>query len=377
MDLTEIRKEIDGIDRQIVALFEERMKLSSKVAEYKRSVGKPIWDKQREKEKIETLVALTGDEFNQRGIEELFTQIMTISRLYQYQLLAGERQTEENSFQEVEQLPVHSGTRVYFQGVPGAYSEQALEQFFGSDVQRYHVETFKEIMEKVQSGEADYGILPIENSTAGTVGGIYELLMEYENLTIVGQEYVRVQHNLLGVPGSSLETIKKVYSHPQGLLQSAPYLESHAWEQVEVKNTAIAAQKVKTDNDITKAAVASRRAAELYGLDVLEEGINQSHRNETRFIVLANKRFFQRTADKISISFAIPHESGSLYNILAHFIFNGVNMNHIESRPLKGKQWEYRFFIDIDGNLTDSNVKNALHGIASEATEFRIIGNYQ
>lgn len=376
MDLNEIRGEIDVVDKEIVGLFEKRMELASQVAEYKRSVGKPILDKERENQKIEALKAIASNEFNQIGIKELFTQIMSISRLYQYQLLANEDFTLEKSFQCLDKLPVDQNTKVCFQGVPGAYSEQALVQFFGEDVKRFHVTEFKDIMRAVQEGEADYGVLPIENSSAGTVGGIYELLMEYDNLTIVGQEIVKVEHALLGMEGTDLTTIERVYSHPQGLLQCSKFLNQYSWDQIEVPNTAMAAEKIQRDQDVKKAAIASERAAKLYNLQVIQSGINHNPNNATRFIILANQNIYQKDAGKISISFTLPHESGSLYKILAHFIFNNVNMNHIESRPLQNKQWEYRFFIDIDGNLNDSAVRNALHGIRKETTEFRIIGNY-
>ncbi len=376
MDLKEIREDIDRVDREIVQLFEKRMELASKVAEYKRSVGKPILDKERENEKIQALMAIASNRFNEIGIKELFTQIMSISRLYQYQLLANEDFTLEKSFQRLDSLPVDATTKVCFQGVPGAFSEEALIRFFGENVERYHVTEFKDIMRAVQQEEADYGVLPIENSSAGTVGGIYELLMEYNNLTIVGQQIVKVSHALLGTEGTDLSTIERVYSHPQGLLQCAQFLSQYPWDQIELPNTAIAAEKVKRDQDVRKAAIASERAAEIYGLNVIRRAINHNPNNATRFIVLSNRNIYQKDARKISISFTLPHESGSLYKILAHFIFNNVNMNHIESRPLEHKQWEYRFFIDIDGNLNDTNVRNALHGIRQETAEFRIIGNY-
>lgn len=376
MDLKEIRLKIDEVDKEIVDLFERRMELASHVAEYKRSVGKPILDKERETQKIQALQAMVCNDFNQIGIKELFTQIMSISRLYQYQLLANEDFTLEKSFTTVEKLPINEDTKVCFQGVPGAYSEQALVQFFGEDVRRFHVTEFKDIMKAVQEEDADYGILPIENSSAGTVGGIYELLMEYDNLTIVGQEIVKVEHALLGVEGTDLSTIERVYSHPQGLLQCASFLNQYDWDQIGVPNTAIAAEKIQNDKDVRKAAIASERCGTLYNLNVIQSCINQNPNNATRFIILANKNIYRKDAEKISISFTLPHESGSLYKILAHFIFNNVNMNHIESRPLQNKQWEYRFFVDIDGNLNDTAVRNALHGIRQETMEFRIIGNY-
>ena len=231
-------------------------------------------------------------------------------------------------------------------------------------------------MEEVASGKADYAVLPIENSTEGIVTDIYDLLTEYQ-LYIVGEQGMKVEHVLLGIPGSSLEEIKTVYSHPQALAQCKKYLESHPdWKAVKTENTAGAAKKIHEELDRTQAAIASRAAGELYGLSVMAENICYNEENVTRFIIVSAHPVYEKSAAKISVSFELPHESGTLYHMLSHFIYNGLSMTKIESRPITGKKWEYRFFVDFEGNLEDPAVKNALRGLEAEANRMRVLGNY-
>lgn len=375
LDLQECRKKLDEIDREIVSLFEERMAVCGDVAEYKIGTGKPVYDGEREKQKIAAVRELAHSDFNKESVQELFTQLMAMSRRYQYGLLAAHGKTAPLGFTEVEQLK-KEGARVVFQGVEGAYSHAAVRQFFGTDGNAYHVAEFEDTMKEVESGRADYAVLPIENSTAGFVISNYDLLAKYENY-IVGEVYVPVDHMLLGLKDAGLSDIRRIYSHPQGLMQCSDYLNANkAWQQVSVLNTAAAAKKVMEDGDKSQAAVASRIAGELYGLKELAQGINNVKNNTTRFIILAREPVYEKRAGKISVCFEIPHVSGSLYNILGNFIFNGVNMIMIESRPIPEKNFEYRFFVDIEGNLGDASVQNALTGIRAEASVLKILGNY-
>ena len=205
---------------------------------------------------------------------------------------------------------------------------------------------------------------------------IYDLLTEYE-LSIVGEQIIRPEHVLLGLSDAELEDIRQVCSHPQALSQCGKYLESHPdWKKKEMENTAGSAKKIKEDNDKTQAAIASRQAGELYGLKILAENICYNGQNATRFVIVSKKPIYVKDAHKISIFFELPHESGTLYNMLSHIIYNGLNMTKIESRPITGKNWQYRFFVDFEGNLKDSAVKNALRGIEAEADRMRILGNY-
>lgn len=373
--LPDIREEIDRIDKEIVKLFQERMDCSKEVAEYKKATNTAIYDRKREEEKKAALCDYVEDEYIKKTVSELFSQIMSLSRKYQYHNLEQRDRYIENYFQRVPKLEMYDDTRVVHQGVPGAYSQKALLQFFGEGIDHYHVKTFKEVALALNNGDADYGVLPIENSSAGNVDGIYDILLE-NDVCIVGEEIIKIDHALLGVPGSKLEDIKVVYSHPQALMQCKKYLAKSSAKKISLNNTAEAAKKVKEDGDKTQAAIAGEWVADMYGLDILDKKLNHEENNSTRFVIISKKRQYTEDAQKISISFALPHETGTLYNILSHFIFNDLSMTNIESVPLPNRQWEYRFFIDLTGNLNSSSVKNALKGIREEVTDFKILGNY-
>ena len=374
-NLQQYRNQLDVIDEQIVSLFEERMAISEAVAEDKIKSGKPVLDRKREQEKLSTLSSLTGTEFNKRSITELYTQIMAISRKRQYQMLGEADQIHGQSFIEVDSL-IDGRTRVAYQGAPGAYSEMAMRKFFGNDIDSIHVDTFRDAMISIEDGAADYAVLPIENSSAGIVSENYDLLSEFENY-IVGEEIIPIRHCLMGVEGATEATIRTVYSHPQSLMQSERYLNTHPeWERVGMQNNAYAAQKVARDQDITKAAIASIYAAEVNGLQVIRRGVNDNNGNSTRFIVITNRKVFLRSAKKISIVAEMLHESGSLYKALSHFIYNNINMVKIESRPVKDRSFEYRFFIDFEGNLHEPAVRSALRGLRDDTRSLKVLGNY-
>lgn len=374
IDLMECRREIDEIDSQILELFERRMHVSEEVANYKINTGRQVFDSQREKEKLAALGEMAHGDFNAFCVQELFQQIMSISRKRQYQLMNEKGLAKEQKFTMVDHLPLKD-VSVVFQGVEGAYSYAAMRAYFPSEIQSCHVKTFRDAMEAVASGKADYAVLPIENSTEGMVTAVYDLLTEYE-LYIVGEQGVRVNHVLLALPGVKMEDIKTVYSHEQALAQCKGYLEKHPWETVKTKNTAGAAKKLSELQDCTQAVIASRAAGELYGLNILAENICGNELNMTRFIIVGSKPVYEKDAAKISVSFELPHESGTLYNMLSHFIFNGLSMTKIESRPIPGNNWEYRFFVDFIGSLSEPAVQNALQGLKSEANNTRILGNY-
>lgn len=375
MDLLTLRGQLDEIDAQIVKLYEERMEISSRVADYKIETGKKVFDKTREEEKLQKVRELTHNEFNAHGVQELFEQIMSASRKLQYSKLSEAGALGRLPFIGVDSLDA-GRARVVFQGAEGSYSQMAMMQYFGENVNSFHVDTFRDAMCAIEEGSADFAVLPIENSTAGIVNEIYDLLVEFENY-IVGEQIIRIEHCLMGVPGTDLSKIRTVYSHPQSLMQSARYLSAHEnWQQISIQNNAFAARKVSEEKDVTQAAIASEKAAKIYGLDILKRGVNQSETNSTRFIIVTNQKIFLKDAKKISICLEVPHESGSLYHMLSHFIYNNLNMTKIESRPIEDRNWEYRFFIDFEGNLADGAVKNSLRGLRDEARNMKILGNY-
>ncbi len=373
--LLELRDKLDVIDEQIVKLYEERMAICEEVGNIKIDAGRKIFDKQREKEKLATVTANSKNDFHKKGITELFEQLMSMSRKLQYQLLTKKGALGRLPFIGVDSLDV-DGARIVFQGTEGAYSQAAMEKYFGSDINSFHVQTFRDAMEAIEEGSADFAVLPIENSSAGAVNEVYDLLMEFENY-IVGEVFLPIDHTLAGLPGAKLSDIERVYSHPQALMQSAKFLDDHRdWQQISVANTAVAAKKVLEDQVPTKAAICSAYAAEFYGLEVLEEKINHNSKNATRFIVVTNQKIFLKDATKISICLEAAHESGSLYHLLSHFIYNDLNMVKIESRPIEGRNWEYCFFIDFEGNMADGAVKNTIRGLREEARNLKILGNY-
>ena len=375
MDLSILRDQLDDIDEQIVKLYEKRMSVCEQVAEYKIETGKRVLDKEREEAKLAKLKALTTDSFNEKGVEELFEQIMCMSRKLQYKKLSEKGALSRLSFIEVDDIDTEHA-RVVFQGAEGAYSQMAMLTYFGEGVDCFHVDTFRDAMSALDEGSADYAVLPIENSTAGAVAQIYDLLVEFENY-IVDEQIIKIEHCLLGLPGTKLSDVKTVYSHPQSLMQSARFLNMHSdWKQISMQNNAFAAKKVVDDNDKTQAAIASEQAANIYGLDILQKGVNQSGSNSTRFIIVTNQKVFKKNADKISICLEVPHSSGSLYHMLSHFIYNDLNMSRIESRPIEDRNWEYRFFIEFEGNLADPAVKNALRGLREEARSLKVLGCY-
>ena len=371
IDLAKSRESIDRIDKQIVELFEERMKVAGDVAEYKKNTGKKVFDPEREAQKLETLGAMASTGFNERAIQELFSQIMSISRKYQYTLLSGQNER----FEELPGLPRTADTKVCFFGAPGSYSEQAMAECFGMEVSSFPAATFKEVMEAVQSGNADFGVLPIENTTTGGITDSYDLLMEYDNY-LVGEHVVKIEHALLGVPGAKIEDLCKVYSHAQGLSQCRKFFDEHPEiRPVGSGSTSASAKKVMEAGDKTVAAIASKRAAVIYGLEILAECLNTEDVNSTRFIIVTNKKQYLPKANKISICFELPHESGSLYKMLSHIMYNNLNMTKIESRPIPGRSFEYRFFVDFEGKITDAAVRNTLNGIREEASRLKILGN--
>lgn len=373
--LEELRVRLDEIDDQIVNLYEQRMEICAHVGEYKIQTGKKVLDRQREKEKLENVAGKASNPFNKKGVTELYEQLMSMSRKLQYEQLVKAGALGRLPFIQVDSLDADQA-RVVFPGTEGAYSEAAMKRYFGENCNSFYVRTFRDAMEAIEDGAADFAVLPIENSTAGAVDEMYDLLVEFENY-IVGETVIPIRHTLSGLPGASLKDVKTVYSKGVALMQATHFLDAHSsWQRINVANTAIAAKKVVEDQDPSQAAVCSAYAAKVHGLQVLVDNINDNEHNSTRFIVVTNQKIFLKHASKISICLEVSHESGSLYRVLSHFIYNDLNMTKIESRPIEGRDWEYRFFIDFEGNMADGAVKNAIRGLREECRNLRILGNY-
>lgn len=365
-DLKVYRREIDEIDNALIPLFERRMEIARKVAAYKRAHSMPVLQSAREEEVLQKAENALRDPEYAPQARQLMRSLMEISRAAQHRDLAGEEMSGAPC------KPDFSG-RLGYPGVAGSFSEQALVEFFGREGMAYP--DFEDVFEALSRDEIDYAILPIENSSTGSVAKNYDLLDTY-GFFIVGEHTLKISQNLVGLNGASLESVQKVYSHVQGIEQSAKFLGQHRdWETVHFLNTSISAKMVAESGDPTKAAIASRRAAELYGLKILASDIQDSKTNTTRFMVVA-KRLMEAEGNKISISFTLDNESGTLHNVLRHFSQGHINMVKIESRPIPGELWNYRFYLDFDGSLRAPEVAALLESLLRETKAFRLLGAY-
>ncbi|MBI4481914.1 MAG: prephenate dehydratase [Acidobacteria bacterium] len=263
-----------------------------------------------------------------------------------------------------------------YQGEPGSYSEMALLEFFRGQVRPVPRATFDEVFEQVSRGDAGYGIVPIENSLAGSIHRNYDLLLRHE-LTILGEHHLKVEHYLIGHPGVDLGQIRKVYSHPQALAQCEQYLARlGALEIIPTYDTAGSVKYIKEHGIREGAAVASRRAAEIYQMKILAEGIEDQLQNYTRFLILARENPRPQEGNKTSIVFSVENRPGSLFRALSAFALRDIDLYKIESRPLQGKPWEYFFYLDFQGNPAEPNCRNALSHLGEMTTFLKVLGSY-
>ncbi len=267
--------------------------------------------------------------------------------------------------------------KVGFQGVSGSFSEEALFNYFANDIETIAFHTFEDVFIGVEKGDILYGILPIENSSTGAISDVYDLLNQY-NLYIVGEKYIKVRHNLLGVKNSQLSDIKEVYSHPQAFEQSKDYLNQFTnWKLIPYYNTAKSAEYISQLNNKEIAAIGSRKASELYHLNLLAENINSNKKNTTRFVVVGSSLEINQDFNKISMVISTHHKAGALFHVLKNFAENKLNLLKIESRPIKHTPWEYYFYIDFEGHLEDPIVKDAIAHLEKDCTHFKLLGHYK
>lgn len=378
-ELKELRREIDAVDRQMVELFRRRMDVTRRVGEYKAAHGLPVLDQERERAVLTEKGELAGEELRPAVIK-LYQTIMALSRRQQRDLM-GEGADNPGLRRYLDALarvrmPVEN-PRVVYQGVPGAYSEQACVNVFGESVAAEGLDQFEDCFRALKEGRADYAVLPIENSSTGAIRQIYDLLTQYE-CHLVGETTVKVEHCLMAPRGATLDTITHVYSHEQGLFQCEQYLNTHPdWERVPQADTAGSARMVAAGGDVTKAAICSQRAAALYGLTVLARGINHNSHNTTRFVVVSPAPELRPGADKVSTLFVLPHQAGSLNEVLTVLAVHGLNMVKLESRPIPERSWEYMFFLEFTGSLTDPAAADAIHELAQTTGDFRVLGNFK
>ena len=377
-ELNGLREAIDALDARITEFFLQRMELTRRVGEYKRAHGIPVLDPQREREVLAQKTALVADPALRDDVAALYEAIMGISRRQQRRLVneAGNQDYARIRGALDEARPPLEHPRVLYQGEPGAYADEAAARFFGEDLPRSHVGTWEEVFQALQRGEADYGVVPIENSSTGSINQVYDLLAQYGH-SIVGEQTVKVDHCLAAPAGARLDGVTTVYSHEQGLLQCAGFLKGRGWTCVPRLNTAESAQFVARSGSPGQAAICSPRAARLYSLEILAEHISDSDSNDTRFVVVSPVMERRSGSDKVSILFRLPHRAGSLQELLTIFAVNGLNLLKLESRPIPCRSWEYRFFADFSGDLTAPGMDGALLELFQTAEQLRVLGNYR
>ena len=381
-DLSEIRESINEVDQSLAQLFEKRMELVALVAEYKIENDIPILNSEREKQVIDRALESLRDKSLSREMEIFFNELMAISREYQSRYIDGKFVAQTRGSDEAWGINALASRetknlKIGFQGVEGSFSEEALLNYFGREAMTSSFRFFEDVFMAIDRGDVDYGILPVENSSTGSVNEVYDLLRKY-GCHINGEIVLKVKQNLLGVKGASMEDIKEVYSHSQGFQQSAEFFKEHpSWKLIPYHNTALGAKLVSEAGDISRAAVASERAAAIYGLDILKENLNFNSKNYTRFVIVGKDLELDESSDKISVVLTVRHKAGSLCDVLRLFSQEGLNLLKIESRPIMDKSWEYFFHLDFEGNLQDPHVSRIMEEIRSRTTYFKILGNYR
>jgi chorismate mutase/prephenate dehydratase len=366
--ILELRGSIDQVDEEIVALFERRMKITKEIGDYKREHNLAIYDAGREQSIVRAATARVPDDL--RGEATLLMRsLMALAREYQRGLLLG----GDEEFLPAASAPKTEGVRCMFQGAPGAWSEQAARKLFpGASLAA--ADFFEDVFTAVKRGDADYGVVPIENSQSGAIGETYDLLRKY-GCYVVGRTWIDIRHCLLAKPGAKLTDIREVFSHPEGFRQCHRFLKDKPWDMIATSNTAVAAERVGASDGVRAAAIGSRLAAELNGLELIAEDIMDSTKNRTSFVVIAARPEYTEESDLISITFSLAHRSGSLCEALLPFVAAGLNLTRIESRPSTPDH--YRFFAEMTGNILDPTVTDTLRHVAGVTEYMEVIGCYR
>ncbi len=374
MSLQPIRDEIDQIDEQIIELFKRRMDCSKRVAEYKLENGIPIFNEERENQILDSVEEKGG--VYGGGARQLYSVIMGISRALQHDLLGSGAKLKNEILSADHTVPFESNhIKVACFGVSGTYAHQAQRKLFPNCTPDFY-STFQDVFSAIQNNEAQFGVVPIENSSAGSVTDVYDLMLKYR-FYIAASIEISVNHILAVNFGTAMENIKKIYSHSQALSQCSDFFRRHKNMKSETYVSTAAAAKMLSENQFTDAAViCSEDAAEKYGLEVIARGFQNNPNNTTRFLVIAKKLYIDDTSDKISLCFSLPHVKGSLYSILGRFAIHGLNLTKIESRPIFGTSFEYMFYLDFDGNAKDNDTLKLITALSEELKDFSFLGNY-
>ncbi len=376
MDLTEIRNSIDDIDAQMVKLFCERMNLSAQVAEYKKQNNMPIFVPARERAILQKVAELSGPEY-ENYTRILYSTLFELSRSYQSKRNSSVSPLYAQITQAMEQTPklFPQAPMVACQGVEGAYSQIACEKIFKNPFILYF-KNFEGVFTAIEQGMCQYGILPIENSTAGSVNKVYDLMIQHK-FSIVRTFRLKVDHNLLANHGASLSDIREIFSHEQAINQCAGFLHSLPNVKVTaVANTAVAAEIVSKSGRKDAAALSSRFCAELYNLDCLQHSVQDKGNNHTRFICISKNLEVYPGADKTSIMMILNHKPGALYKVLARLFTLGINVLKLESRPLPDREFEFMFYFDLETSIYSAEFVQLMCELDDLCEEFKYLGSY-
>ena len=373
MDLKNIRVEIDSIDEQIVELFKSRMDCSIKVAECEIASGTPVLNPKREEEIMNKVEELGGEYGKYARL--LYSSIMELSRDLQYKIINGDSDLKK-TIQNAENVLDKQSDKwnVACLGGAGSNSHLAALGFFPNASIKLE-KNFDKVFEAVESDECGFGVLPVENSSAGSVSRVYDLILKYRYF-IVGEIDLPIEHCLCGIPQTDISNIEMVLSHEQGLSQCSLFISENGYTKKKCPSTSAAAKTVAEEKRINWAAICTKAAADECGLKVLDKNIQNNDNNCTRFIVISKKAIITDTADKISLCFALSNRPGSLYNVLCRFATHGFDLTKIESRPIPNASFEYLFYLDFIGNVRNENNCRMLCSLSDELPEFSFLGNY-
>ena len=375
-ELKDIRKEIDSIDDQLVDLYLKRMNLSKEVALSKAKKGKAITDLERENQIVYRLSDKLPKEMK-LYLKELYSTIFCTGKAYQSNVIGKTSQTVDRLEQvlsgELEDFPISAS--VACQGIKGAYSGEAAQKLFPiSDITYF--KDFNGVFGAVEQGFCEYGILPIENSTAGSVLEVYDLMKKHD-FYIVRSVRVRIDHCLCVKANGDISNVKKVISHQQALSQCREFIRNNKYESVTCENTAIAAKMLSEEQGDDLACICSEECAKIYGLKIVRKSVQDNSNNYTRFICISKNLTIYNGADRISVMTSLSHKPGSLNRILSRFSALGLNLTKIESRPIPNLEFEFMFYFDFEGNVKDTEVKNVIAEIENDSNNFVFLGSYK
>ena len=376
MELSDYRTEIDRIDRQLTQLFAQRMEVSAGIGAYKKEHGLPVLDPARERKKLLDIAEQTPEELKEYAVS-LYSLLFELSRSYQNRLSAGETPLTQSIRAAIDDTPqlFPEQASVACQGVEGAYSQLACDKLFRLSNVLYF-SNFEAVFSAIEKGLCRYGVIPVENSTAGSVNAVYDLMMHH-NFRIVRSIRLKVDHNLLVKPGTRREDIREIYSHQQAISQCSAFLAQFPNAKViPCENTAAAAKMVASSDRNDLAALSSRSCMKLYGLECLESSVQDQDNNYTRFVCISKNLEIYPGADRTSIMAVLPHEPGSLYKLLSRFYALGINLNKLESRPIPGRDFEFMFYFDLETSVYSPRFLQLMGELPSLCEEFSYLGSY-